>query len=161
MRIKRKTRKRNGGLSPGGIEGRGSRISLVPVGGAIRIVSDTVGGLIKGAGDGIATMMGSKPDAKPSTKVPDVTPPKELDSTKSPPPDQKGGKRKRRKGNTKRKRVRKNRKLVRSALYQRMRKTLNRMRYNRRRVTKKSKKRSRRRARKRRGTGGKRRSRSK
>ena len=75
---------------------------------------------------------------------------KELDSTKSTPPDQKGGKRKRRKGNTKRKRVRKNRKLARSPLYQRMRKTLNRMRDNRRKITKKSKKRSRRRARKRR-----------
>ena len=150
MVIKRKTRKRKGGLSPGGIEGRGSRISLAPVGSVVRTMSDTVGGLIKGAGDSIANMMGSKPGGKSSTKVPNVTPPKDLNPPKSAPPDQTGGKRKRRKGNTKRKRVRKNRKLARSPLYQRMRKTLNRMRYNRRRVTKKSKKRSRRRARKRR-----------
>ena len=69
MVIKRKTRKRKGGLSPGGIEGRGSRISLAPVGSVVRTMSDTVGGLIKGAGDSIANMMGSKPGGKSSTKV--------------------------------------------------------------------------------------------
>ena len=120
MRIKSKTRKRRGGIAIAGIGRSGIGVMPTAIGGAIRMVSDTVGGLIKGTGDGIANMMGSKPDVKSSANVPDVIP-SQLDSTKSKAPDQKGGKRKRRKGKH----------TTRPSLYQRIRTTMNRMRRNR------------------------------
>jgi hypothetical protein len=123
MRIKSKTRKRRGGIAIAGIGRSGIGVMPTAIGGAIRMVSDTVGGLIKGTGDGIANMMGSKPDVKSSANVPDVIP-SQLDSTKSKAQDQKGGKRKRRKCKH----------TTRPSLYQIIRTTMNRIRRNRTRV---------------------------
>ena len=89
MVSKRKTRRKRGG-SEGDktTHAQGHKSSpLAPIGGMIRMMSDTVGGLIKGTGDGIASAMGSSEpkggDKTSSSDVPDIDTPKVPDVSKT------------------------------------------------------------------------------
>jgi len=89
MVSKRKTRRKRGG-SEGDktAHAHGHKSSpLAPIGGMIRMMSDTVGGLIKGTGDGIASAMGSSEpkggDKTSSSDVPDIDTPKVPDVSKT------------------------------------------------------------------------------
>ncbi len=87
MVSKRKTRRKRGG-SEGDktthVQGHKSS-PLAPVGNVIRMMSDTVGGLIKGTGDGIASAMGSS-DSKSGDKTSssDIPQPPTIDASKVP-----------------------------------------------------------------------------
>ena len=89
MVSKRKTRRKRGG-SEGDktAHAHGHKSSpLAPIGGMIRMMSDTVGGLIKGTGDGIASAMGSSEpkggDKTSSSDIPDIDTPKVPDVSKT------------------------------------------------------------------------------
>jgi hypothetical protein len=87
MVSKRRTRRKRGGS--GGdktthVQGHKSS-PLAPVGNVIRMMSDTVGGLIKGTGDGIASAMGSSdPKSGDKTSSSDIPQPPTIDTSKVP-----------------------------------------------------------------------------
>ncbi len=87
MVSKRRTRRKRGGS--GGdktthVQGHKSS-PLAPVGNVIRMMSDTVGGLIKGTGDGIASAMGSSdPKGGDKTSSSDIPQPPTIDASKVP-----------------------------------------------------------------------------
>jgi len=87
MVSKRRTRRKRGGS--GGdktthVQGHKSS-PLAPVGNVIRMMSDTVGGLIKGTGEGIASAMGSSdPKGGDKTSSSDIPQPPTIDASKVP-----------------------------------------------------------------------------